>query len=201
VEEFSLVSGLNLNRNKTEGLWIGKSKHQEHSNSGGIKWPAIPIKSLGVYFGHDKNECVQLNWFDRIEKTNSVLNRWKRRKLTIFGRITIVKSLLLPKFTYVASVSSPPDKVIEAIEKMIFEFIWDGKRDKIKRTTMIGQYEQGGFNVCDIKSHFDTLRIKWIKRLADNVHANWKAIPNYYFNKFGKDYLLFKMQVDKIESI
>jgi hypothetical protein len=201
VDDFSRVSGLDLNRTKTEGLWIGKSKRQQHTNVAGIKWPETPIKSLGVYFGHDKNECMQLNWIDKIEKAQVTLNRWKKRKLTIFGRITIVKSLLLPKFTYVASVSSPTGTIVQSIEQMIYGFIWEGKRDKIKRTTMIGQYEQGGLNVCGIKSHFDSLRIKWIKRLTNNDHANWKAIPTFYLNKFGKHFLIFKMQMDTIKCL
>jgi hypothetical protein len=84
------------------------------------------------------------------------------------------------------------------METLMYEFIWDGKRDNIKRKTMIGEYKQGGLQMIDIKSYFDTLRIKWVKLIVDGEAANWKAIPKLYMNKFGNDYLLFKVNLDKI---
>ena len=48
VKEFGIVSGLNLNIDKTEGILLGKNKSKK-SNSFGVKWTNI-VKSLGVYF-------------------------------------------------------------------------------------------------------------------------------------------------------
>jgi hypothetical protein len=56
-----------MNKVKTEGLWIGKLKHCK-DNVGGIKWTDKPVKTLGIYFGHDKEECERLNWENKIEK-------------------------------------------------------------------------------------------------------------------------------------
>ena len=50
-----------INRNKTEGLWIGKLKHSKDKVEN-IKWTNKPIKSLGIYYGHDYIECEKLNW-------------------------------------------------------------------------------------------------------------------------------------------
>jgi hypothetical protein len=41
-----------INRNKTEGLWIGKLKHSKDKEEN-IKWTNKPIKTLGIYYGHD----------------------------------------------------------------------------------------------------------------------------------------------------
>jgi hypothetical protein len=41
-------SGLMINRNKTEGLWIGKLKHSKDKVEN-IKWTNKPIKSLCMY--------------------------------------------------------------------------------------------------------------------------------------------------------
>jgi hypothetical protein len=35
-----------------EGLWIGKLKHSKGKVEN-IKWTNKPIKSLGIYYGHD----------------------------------------------------------------------------------------------------------------------------------------------------
>jgi hypothetical protein len=43
------------------------------------KEPKIPVKTLGIYFGHDKEECERLNWENKIEKINNLLHLWTNR--------------------------------------------------------------------------------------------------------------------------
>ena len=59
------------NLDKTEGLWIGKLKHCK-DKVGGIKWTDKPTKTLGIYFGHDKEDCEKFNWENKIEKMNNL---------------------------------------------------------------------------------------------------------------------------------
>jgi hypothetical protein len=44
------------------------------------------------------------------------------------------------------------------IESKCFKFIWEGKLDKVKRNTMIGNFEMRGLNMIDIGSYFASLR-------------------------------------------
>jgi hypothetical protein len=67
IEIFGNFSGLMINRNKTEGLWIGKLKHSKDKEEN-IKWTNKPIKTLGMYHGHDYIECEKLNWGGKNEK-------------------------------------------------------------------------------------------------------------------------------------
>jgi hypothetical protein len=62
IEIFGNFLGLMINRNKTEGLWIGKLKHSKDKEEN-IKWTNKPIKTLGMYHGHDYIECEKLNYF------------------------------------------------------------------------------------------------------------------------------------------
>ena len=41
-----------------------------------------------------------------------------------------------------------------------------------------------------------SLRLSWIGRLLDGINANWKAIPNYFFNKYGGVTFLLKCKYD-----
>jgi hypothetical protein len=60
IEIFGSFLGLILNRNKTEGIWIGKLKNCKDKVRG-IKWTQNPVKALGIFFGHNKEECQKLN--------------------------------------------------------------------------------------------------------------------------------------------
>ena len=74
----------------------------------------------------------------------------------------IIKALVIPIFTFVASSCVVPDKYRKGIESKCFKFIWDGKPDKVKRNTMIDNFEMGGLNMIDIGSYFASLRASWV---------------------------------------
>ena len=71
-----------------------------------INWVTDYIKCLGIYFGHNKAECKKLNIEKQLLKSEKIINSWKKRNIAMVGRIMIVKSLIIPNITYVASVTN-----------------------------------------------------------------------------------------------
>ena len=200
IEIFGTFSGLKLNRNKTEGLWVGKLKHCKEK-VGGVQFSEKPVKALGIYFGHDTKECEKLNWEAKIAKIESLISTWRKRNLTMIGKILIIKSLVLPVFTFLASCTVTPVIYVKQIEKILFDFIWEGKKDKVKRNTIIGNLKDGGLNMPDIVSYFDSLKLSWIPRINTENEANWKILPWFHLQKFGKNLLIFKMNFNDIKNI
>ena len=200
IEIFGSFSGLKFNRNKTEGIWIGKLKHSKDKING-INWTDKPVKALGIYFGHNKNECEKLNWEPKIDKMKNLIKAWEKRKLTLIGKILIIKSLILPIFTFCASSNIIPGKYVKEIESCCYRYIWDGKNDKVKRNTLIGRYEKGGLNMIDFDSYFKALKASWVPRLATPCIANWKIIPLKFYSYFGDKFLIFNANLDSENSI
>jgi hypothetical protein len=97
---------------------------------------------------------------------------WEKRNLTIIGKILIIKSLILPKFTFQASSCTVPERYTKEIEPCCFKFIWKGKPDKINRSVLINTYENGSLNMVDIDSYFNLLKTSWVSRLTNNSLAN-----------------------------
>ena len=54
IEIVGTFSGWMINRNKTCGL---ESKKHSKDKVENVKWTNKPIKSLGIYYGHDYIEC------------------------------------------------------------------------------------------------------------------------------------------------
>ena len=42
-----------------------------------------------------------------------------------------------------------PEDIISKINSMLFEFIWNGKADKVKRKIIIQDYSEGGLKMID----------------------------------------------------
>jgi hypothetical protein len=135
IKTFDSFSGLILKRNKTEGMWIGYLKYSKEKVEN-INWVTDYVKCLGIYFGHNKAECKKLNIEKQALKSEKIMNSWKKRNITIVGRIMLVKSLIIPNVTYVASVTNIDKKYVSKFKTMIYKFIWNDNREKVKRETM-----------------------------------------------------------------
>ena len=163
IEEFGSVSGMSLNIDKTECLLLGSLKNR-YRNIFGIKVCSY-TKCLGIYIGHDRDICVQKNWYDKIKYLEKILHVWKKRKLIIFGKTCIINTLALSKLYYSAAILKyPPNDVIKKINTVIYGFIWQ-KRDRIKRNTLIGKIDKGGIGIVDKESKFKALKAAWIPRI------------------------------------
>ena len=198
INKFSKVSGLKLNLPKTVGLKLGIENQFPYINTFGIQWPNHPIRCLGIYVGNDKIACKKLNWDDKILDMQKLLDNWRKRDLTFFGKITITKTLALSKIIYSEMNTSIPEECLEKINKLIFNFLWNGK-DRIKRNTMIGPLQQGGMDVPDIHSFFTSIKASWVHRFINGKNESWSAIANCYLQKVGND-IAFKMSYTNQKS-
>ena len=71
------------------------------------------------------------------------------------------------QLVYILAPLPTNQKAIEEIEKLFYDFLWNGRGDKIKRNTMIRDYSEGGLKMLDIASFNKALKIVWIKKYLD----------------------------------
>ena len=69
---------------------------------------------------------------EKIEKIKKILGSWSTRKLTLLGKIAVLKSLAVSQI--VLSSLAIPRGVMNEVNSLLYNFLWDGKSDKIKRT-------------------------------------------------------------------
>ena len=70
---------------------------------------------------------------------------------------------------------------------MLFShFLWNDKKDKIKRSIMIHDYPEGGRKMIDISSFNKSLKTTWIKICLDSGnHGKWKNFLNLALGTYG----------------
>ena len=94
------------------------------------------------------------NFTPKLNNLKTILNLWKLRHLTLAGKILLIKTFGLSQSIYLASVIPVPNEVVQKVEKMLYDFLWNGGRGFIKRKTIIGNIDQGGLKMIDINSMF-----------------------------------------------
>ena len=182
VNEFGQFSGLTMNVQKTECMWLGSNRFNK-TKPLGVQWPDRPLRILGVYFCYDQDACDKVNFLDRIDKAKRILNWWTSRNLTLYGRIQIIKTFVMSQFMYVSSVICTPPDVINMVNKLVFKFIWRNKRERLKRTVLLRNIADGGMQAPDFQTMVNTARLKWITKMTGNVEAPWKLILDKYMDK------------------
>ena len=86
LNDFEECSGLKMNLSKTKAMWIGASKHSLEK-----------VKTLGIHFSCDQEQVIKQNFHERLSDVQETINLWSLRSLSLFGKVTIIKSFLIPK--------------------------------------------------------------------------------------------------------
>ena len=133
----------------------------------GIAWVEKSIRILGVHISYDQKVSDELNFENRLVKCKKILNEWSCRGLTMEGRVQIIKTFIISQFLYSVSAIDMSEKYITELNRLIFNFIWRGKKSRLKRSTLCLPKEKGGLNVPDIHNMIKTANVKWIKKVPE----------------------------------
>lgn len=105
IDWFGTVSGLKLNKKKTNAMWLGTMKHSR-SKILECKSTKDPIKVLGSFLSYNQDKNVEENFMKRIRKMKTKLNLWLPRDLTLYGKSLLAKTLGVSQLIYAASMLS-----------------------------------------------------------------------------------------------
>ena len=191
IKDYGTCSGLKINHDKSEIMILGNCSsnlQQDNVVSCNLKIKKV-VKILGVHFTYDFRLKQKLNVDELISSIQQKLRIWRWRDLTIIGRIQIVKTFIIPIFLYRASLILVNREFVKDVNKIIFDFIWKGK-DKIKRSALIGDIEDGGLKAPHLDSIIETQRILCCKKLASDQPSNWKKIVLHYLEPVGGKLIL-----------
>ena len=126
------------------------------------------------------------NYEEKVRNVENVLNNWHNKRLTLIGKIAVVKALAASQMVYVILSMSSCLKSLKEINDLIVKFLWDNKGDKTKRTETIADYQDGGLKMLGIMEFNKALIITWIlKYISDDCQSKWKSFSDFYLSKFG----------------
>lgn len=165
LDFFSKLSGLKINSSKTKVVLIGSRKFSDqvfHHTRWKLDWGSTTFNLLGIELCVELDKITELNYNMQLPKILSLIQQWNRRILTSVGRVTVAKTLILPKLNHLfISLSTPNEAFLSSLNRAIFNFLWKSKVDKVKRQIVTQDYTKGGLRMLDVYNLF----------LLSNVHG------------------------------
>ena len=82
-----------------------------------------------------------------------------------------------------------PAYVLDIVNKLVVNFIWNGKNPNMKRDTLTGPKDKGGLELPDCEIASKSLLCAWVKRMKDGLVKQWMEIPSFYVQKVGGPFI------------
>ena len=108
-----------------------------------------------------------------------------------------MKSLALAKFIhFLLALPNPPDNSLKSIEKIFYEFLWNGSPDRIKRSIIVKNLKAGRLSMVNLSEFIKALKI--VQRMIQNiVNIEWYSSSKIDFNKFFSRGPEFSVELSK----
>ena len=92
-----------------------------------------------------------------------------------------------------------PEWVRQTTVSYIYRFLWKGKPDKIKYTTIIcAPIESGGLEMVNIDIMFKSIKLAWLKSIST---SKYQPVVNVYFKYITLDqFINFSHRIEDIPS-
>ena len=196
---FAKYSGLAPNIEKTQAMWIGLNADRKEPICLDlqIQW-VKKMKVLGIVFEENDERMCANNFDIKFGEMQKTLQQWSKRYLTVFGKITIIKSFLLPKFTHLfAALRTPSTEFIRKLNRALFHFLWNGKQDKLSRKSVCREPLKGGLGMPNISTYINALKVAWARKEITSTHM-WTRL---FAEMVSKDKFIWDRSEESLKKV
>ena len=81
------------------------------------------VKIIGISFSYNKDIQNELNFRSTISKIQAVLKLWTMWRLSLEGKIMVLKSLAIWKIVYLSDLTNVPNNIVEELIKIQTNFL------------------------------------------------------------------------------
>ena len=109
----------------------------------------------------------------------------------------MIKSLAVSVVMYACEMKEMPDKYVQMLNNVMFDFLWDGRK-QIRREICMLPRHMGGIGMVDVNIMMKVKHVKWIIRILEKGdNEKWNIIPRQAMKsldgRFGIDNFLIKV--------
>lgn len=195
VTEFGQISGYKVNFTKSEIMPLATLGDYEPNFVKPFKWAPDGLTYLGVKITPKLSQLYVENVSPLIRHIKDKMTGWMKLPISFLGRINLIKMTILPKITYPISMLFLILKRdhIEEINKAMSDFVWNGRKPKIKLDVLQLPKEQGGWGLPNIAQYVLSMQARIISVWAGRQpKPPWYEIEEAFCKPFSPINLLDK---------
>ena len=187
IHSYSRLSGYKINWTKSEAMPISGLCNLSLLTHFGFKWVSKGMTYLGIKLSSEVEEMPTFNLEPLLQKIKTNLDKWGKLRLTLWGKINVVKMVVAPQLNYVLMmlpITISP-QVFKQYDTIIREFLWDRKRPRIKLSKMCSPRDRGGLGLPDPRLYYVSFEMaKLAKHWNKDNQLEWTTIENKLSSPF-----------------
>ena len=167
-----------VNWAKCEALYCGTGNSRMPTFPSGLQWQRNGMKVLGMNLGDPLFE--QQNWEGVVAKVCARLSKWHwlLPQLSCRGQVLVINNLVTSTLWHRLKVLSPPDHLINDIQKHLVDFFWTGQH-WIRAAALYLPVAEGGQGLVDIRSKMMSFRLQTVQRLLYQCGLPWQETSSF----------------------
>ena len=213
IEKWCTGCGMQLNRTKTVGLYIGEATDRLRPDYAvyvdetpdparpppRMRWerPGGTLTCVGSVVG--PTTLADTVWADMHERMFHRIIRWSRVHLGYRARTMVIKTLVTSIAWYQATVWPMPKLVSQRLTAMTRCYFWTGTlpatvtarspasafrcRTPLRSTDIAQSEVTGGWGLWSAADQSKALLARWVARLIAPGHEAWKTLPRYWLRR------------------
>ena len=129
------------------------------------------FKLLGLTINSSLNNNGEI-YEEILNKIRSLILFWERFRLSLPGRLTIMKTYLISQLNYIGSFLPAPDDKLQAIQNCINNYV--KKNIRISEDRIYLPAKLGGLGIFKVKTFLQAQHCSWIMRAFKFTIDNWR---------------------------
>ena len=202
LEEFRILAGLKMNYEKSCMYKIGHPvDKKKYRLSKPLKWAEGQVNVLGIIIPLTcLQEIEDVNMTKTIQNAHKIVQTWKRRQMTLLGKIEIVNSLIGSLFVYkMQNMPNLSKAAVKKINDIIVNFVWNGRKPKIRLEALTLDKKLGGRKLVNVRNRDAAVKIKWVKRVVFDDNPMLASLAYYHINTRIQNSLFWQCNIKEAD--
>ena len=113
----------------------------------------------------------------------TVVLNWRKRILSLRGKRLVINQLVLSQRWFLAQVIQIPDTVINRVERLVADLLWNEKPPKVIKPNLHLPVEEGGLGILEVRMKIESLHLRLVGRLFHSKDSPWRDMAICLLNK------------------
>ena len=145
---------------------------------GKISGAVVNEDKTQILHGHGINEKLIDNC---VEIIKNKCEWWNKFRLNMLEKIVIFKCLIFSKILYVSNFLEIKKSTIDLLEKLSLEFIWNKKRQRVKKEQIYQKVNNGGLNMLSVRDKIESQQARNYAKAVNNFEQEEMQFVAFWF--------------------